>query len=104
MGLTERERQQFEELGYVIKPGVYTESALQPLRDGLSDAITTAENVWSRREGFPPHTKTRALSASSLRCSKRTSKEDRRLTGRSRDAEAEALKSSRCSISCAIRR
>ncbi len=42
MGLSNEERQQFDELGYVIKPGVYSESEMQPLRDGLTHAITSA--------------------------------------------------------------
>jgi hypothetical protein len=61
LGLTEKERQQFDELGYVIKPGVYPESALQPLRDGLSNAVTAAGERLVHRAGFYVHTPRQGL-------------------------------------------
>lgn len=39
MGLTEREREQFQELGYVVKEGIYSDDDLQLLKDGLTGAI-----------------------------------------------------------------
>ncbi len=39
MGLTKKETEQFFNLGYVVKEGVYTHEDLQPLRDGLTGAI-----------------------------------------------------------------
>lgn len=39
MGLLPRQKEQFFEAGYVVKKGVYAPSDLQPLRDGLTDAI-----------------------------------------------------------------
>lgn len=39
MGLSKQEVQQFQELGYVVKEGVYSAEDLQPLKDGLNGAI-----------------------------------------------------------------
>ena len=39
MGLTSVELQQFNDLGYVVKDGIYTRDDLQLLRDGLTGAI-----------------------------------------------------------------
>ena len=39
MGLTSQELQQFKELGYVVKEGVYSHDDLQLLRDGLTGVI-----------------------------------------------------------------
>ena len=39
MGLLPKEKEQFFEAGYVVKNGLYAESDLQPLKDGLTAAI-----------------------------------------------------------------
>ena len=39
MSLTTTEQQQFHDLGYVVKEGIYTQANLQPLKDGLTQVI-----------------------------------------------------------------
>ena len=39
MGLTTAERQQFHDLGYVVKEDIYSQADLQPLKDGLTAVI-----------------------------------------------------------------
>ena len=39
MGLTTAERQQFYDLGYVVKEDIYSQADLQPLKDGLTAVI-----------------------------------------------------------------
>ena len=39
MSLTKSERRQFDDLGYLIKEGVYTQEDLQPLKNGLTAGI-----------------------------------------------------------------
>ncbi len=39
MGLTAKELQQFNELGYVVKESIYSSDDLQLLKDGLTGAI-----------------------------------------------------------------
>ena len=39
MGLTTAERQQFHDLGYVVKEDIYSRADLQPLKDGLTAVI-----------------------------------------------------------------
>jgi hypothetical protein len=42
MKLTEQELEQFHELGYLVKPGVYDESALAPIREALASVVHEA--------------------------------------------------------------
>ena len=39
MSLTKSERRQFDDLGYLVKEGIYTQEDLQPLKDGLTAVI-----------------------------------------------------------------
>ena len=41
MSLTSTELQQFNEEGYVIKPGVFSTEALKPIQDALSEIVDT---------------------------------------------------------------
>ena len=40
MPLTQREEHQFDELGYVVKPGVFDTDAVLSLQTGLTEAVT----------------------------------------------------------------
>ena len=39
MGLTSAEIEQFQKQGYLVKEGVYTNTDLQPLRQGLTETV-----------------------------------------------------------------
>ena len=49
MGLTTAERQQFQNLGYVVKEDIYSQADLQPLKDGLTAVIDQTCAASARR-------------------------------------------------------